>query len=359
MSSDVNEAASASVAPRPPAKRKIAPRLPREAPLRERAKRVVVRLVQGLYYHDALVAAPAMAFHFFLSLVPLLVFLGWVVGSLVRAKGAAAVLAPFFDHIPQTSLAVIEGELERLGGAGANMAPVAVAGFLWLAAGGVHGAMNTLESVVGAERRPWWKKRLMATAWVVGSLLAVTACSWGLIAFDTAMYGKSEASQPHRVAEDGRRALRAMDARAESPKDGTGLEATRTRAAQADPRSVASRAGKLRRRSIRLLRSTGQRVLAVLFSSALTAAALALFYRFAVSHPREIKRRVWPGAWLAVAVWLVVSWGFGAYVSSLAGYAVFYGSLATVAVLLVWFWLTSLAILVGAELNAQLEGMRE
>jgi len=58
-------------------------------------------------------------------------------------------------------------------------------------------------------------------------------------------------------------------------------------------------------------------------------------------------------------VWLVISSVFGLYVKSLAEYAVFYGSLAAVAVLLVWLWLTSLAILVGAELNAQLEGLRD
>jgi membrane protein len=72
-----------------------------------------------------------------------------------------------------------------------------------------------------------------------------------------------------------------------------------------------------------------------------------------------VKRRVLPGAVAAVALWMVISWAFGVYVSSLAEYAVFYGSLAAVAVLLVWLWLTSFAILVGAELNAQLEGLRD
>ena len=40
-------------------------------------------------------------------------------------------------------------------------------------------------------------------------------------------------------------------------------------------------------------------------------------------------------------------------------YAVYYGSLATVAVILLWLYLTSLALVVGAEVNAQLEGVRE
>ena len=88
-------------------------------------------------------------------------------------------------------------------------------------------------------------------------------------------------------------------------------------------------------------------------------AALAAFYRFSVKHSARVARRVVPGAGLAVMLWLVASWAFGLYVSTLADYAAFYGSLAAVAVLLVWLWLTSFAILVGAELNAQLEGLRD
>ena len=76
-------------------------------------------------------------------------------------------------------------------------------------------------------------------------------------------------------------------------------------------------------------------------------------------HPPGVVRRAWPGAIVALTAWLVVSWGFGVYVTSLGRYALFYGSLATVAVLLVWFYLTSWALLIGAELNAQLEGLRD
>jgi membrane protein len=86
-------------------------------------------------------------------------------------------------------------------------------------------------------------------------------------------------------------------------------------------------------------------------------AVLAAFYRYGVEHPAGVRRRAWPGALVAVLAWLVVSWGFGNYVISLGKYAVYYGSLAAVAVLLVWLWLTSLALLLGAEVNAQLEGV--
>jgi membrane protein len=87
--------------------------------------------------------------------------------------------------------------------------------------------------------------------------------------------------------------------------------------------------------------------------------ALAAFYWLSVERPKHVKRRVWPGAVVAMVLWMSMSWGFGSYVSSLGTYTVYYGSLAAVAVLLVWFWLSSLVFLVGAELNAQLEGVRD
>ena len=83
-------------------------------------------------------------------------------------------------------------------------------------------------------------------------------------------------------------------------------------------------------------------------------ALLAGFYRYAVELAPSRGHRVWPGVFCAVGCWLLVSWVFGAYVVSIADYALFYGSLAAVAVLLVWLYLTSLSIVVGAELNAQL-----
>ena len=51
---------------------------------------------------------------------------------------------------------------------------------------------------------------------------------------------------------------------------------------------------------------------------------------------------------LSVALWVVVSWGFGVYIQTLTSYTVYYGSLAVVAVLLVWLWLISIAMLIGA-----------
>jgi membrane protein len=62
-----------------------------------------------------------------------------------------------------------------------------------------------------------------------------------------------------------------------------------------------------------------------------------------------------PGAVLATALWLVASLGFKLYVTNFADYNATYGSLGGVIMLMLWFYLTGLAILVGAEMNAEIE----
>jgi len=65
-----------------------------------------------------------------------------------------------------------------------------------------------------------------------------------------------------------------------------------------------------------------------------------------------------PGGVVAVLSWLLVSGAFAIYVSQFASYNKTYGALAGVVVFLVWLWLTNLAILFGAELDAELERSR-
>jgi membrane protein len=64
---------------------------------------------------------------------------------------------------------------------------------------------------------------------------------------------------------------------------------------------------------------------------------------------------VTPGAVLALAAWIAASLMFALYVSNFASYDKTYGTLAGVVVFLVWLWITNMAILLGAELNAEVE----
>ncbi|GAA5029467.1 YihY/virulence factor BrkB family protein [Terrabacter aeriphilus] len=69
-------------------------------------------------------------------------------------------------------------------------------------------------------------------------------------------------------------------------------------------------------------------------------------------------RWVSPGGVIAVLLWLVVSAVFAVYVATFSSYDKTYGSLAGVVVFLVWLWLTNIAILLGAEVNAELDRSR-
>jgi membrane protein len=70
-------------------------------------------------------------------------------------------------------------------------------------------------------------------------------------------------------------------------------------------------------------------------------------------------RWVSPGSVLAVVVWVVASAAFAFYVANFGSYNKTYGALAGVIVFLVWMWITNLAVLLGAEVNAETERARE
>jgi membrane protein len=70
-------------------------------------------------------------------------------------------------------------------------------------------------------------------------------------------------------------------------------------------------------------------------------------------------RWVTPGAIVAVIAWIIASAAFGIYVASFSSYNKTYGSLGAIVIFLVWLWLTNLAILFGAELNAEIERGRQ
>jgi membrane protein len=62
-----------------------------------------------------------------------------------------------------------------------------------------------------------------------------------------------------------------------------------------------------------------------------------------------------PGGLFAVAVWIIASGAFALYVASFSSYNKTYGALAAVIVFLVWLWISNIAVLLGAEFNAEIE----
>jgi len=87
---------------------------------------------------------------------------------------------------------------------------------------------------------------------------------------------------------------------------------------------------------------------------ALVATAIALVYYFA---PDAEQDWVWitPGSVLATALWVIISLGFKLYLARFGSYNETYGAIGGVMVLMLWFYLSSIAVLLGAELNAEIE----
>ncbi|MEA2750182.1 MAG: rane protein [Myxococcales bacterium] len=275
--------------------------------------RLTRKVVQGLFIHHAFDHAATMAFYFFLGMIPLLVFVGLLVGNVVQREGAEELAAPLYRAMPRAASQLLQHELYEIADANAgSIAPLSIAGFMWLTTNGVHNLMDVFEILVGAQPRTWFRQRLIAVMWVAGTLVAIAVSTWGLLWINGAASGLTARHLPalfHGASE--------------------------------------------------FLFQGWRRFGILLVFVAMMSVGLAIFYRTAVRHPPGVQRKVWTGTFVALTLWALVSWGFGTYVRTIAHYAVFYGSLATVAVILLWLYLTSLALVVGAEVNAILEGMRD
>jgi membrane protein len=94
----------------------------------------------------------------------------------------------------------------------------------------------------------------------------------------------------------------------------------------------------------------------VLLVGLLTAFAVLLYLGPDVDHPKW--QFLTPGALLAAVMWIAASGLFAVYTSMFGSYNKTWGSLSAVIVTLVWLWLSSLALLFGAEVNAETERSR-
>ena len=97
------------------------------------------------------------------------------------------------------------------------------------------------------------------------------------------------------------------------------------------------------------------KVLAYLLLGALAAAAAATLYRYGPSRAKAKWTWITPGSVFFAIGWVVLTLGFGFYVSRFGKYDVTYGSLGGVIVLVTWLYLSSFILLYGAEFNSEIE----
>jgi membrane protein len=265
--------------------------------------RFVLAVWRDLMKMSFLRIASAIAFDLFLALVPLLAFAGWVLGALLKQSEATLrVVSGVLDLAPGEAREMLVSGFLR---SGVIIGPAALIGALWIASGAFHTMVDLFETVARGEPaflRPVARLALLS---VFASVLAL-----GITGF----VGVTVSGGPELLLE------------------------------------------RLFKRSSSAL-GAGAPAIAFVVAGASCVSALALFYRFAVRRP-GVKRTVWPGAVLAVLAGGAVSWAFAYYARAIARFALFYGSLAAVAIVLFWLWLCAIVLLVGAAVNTELEERR-
>jgi membrane protein len=84
--------------------------------------------------------------------------------------------------------------------------------------------------------------------------------------------------------------------------------------------------------------------------------ALMLLYRYGPApRPLGAERYLWPGSLLATLLLILVSWGLSQWVEHISNYALIYGAFGSIVVVLLWFYLSTIALVLGGFINAELE----
>jgi membrane protein len=257
---------------------------------------------------DMLDWAAALTYYSVLSIFPSIVVLTAVVG-LIGESATQPLLENIRQIAPGQTSDTIAGILKELEGSGSIAGPVAIFGLLsalWAASGYIGGFMRASNAIYEIEEgRPMWKTLPLR----VGLTLAMVILL-GVSAIGVVLTGGI----------------------AEQVGDLIGLGDT----------------------GVLIWNIAKWPVLALLISL-----AIALLYWASpnVRHPGF--RWLTPGSTIAVLLWVIASAGFAFYVANFASYNKVYGSLAGVVVFLIWLWISNLAVLLGAEFDAELARARQ
>lgn len=263
------------------------------------ARRLLRAVFLGLYRTNATTVASAMAFQFFLALLPIVGLATWLGSHLaLEYRDLLYLYSASLDLAPAEAQRLLR---DHVGDFSTTTAPLAIVGAVWLASGGFHGMLTAFEETHRGEPRSYLYRRGVALASVGGLLLSVCAGATISVALGA-------------IPDWLRRNL------------GANLPA----------------AGLL------------EQVISVVLTLGMLVALLAFFFRIGIQSPYALRRTL-PGSLLAISLCAAASYGFALYVRTLSRYAVYYGGLAAVVIVLVWLWLCSLALLIGVELNTQLE----
>jgi membrane protein len=268
-------------------------------------KALAKRVWKEIQQDEVFGRAAQLSYYFLLALFPLLIFLTSVIGLVIGAESTIRenLFAYLAQVMPPAAFQLVESTMQEVAVASSGgKISFGILAALWAASNGMGAITEALNVAYDVkESRPWWKQRIAAIGLTLAlSLLIISALvvvlSGGKIA-------------------DGIAANFALGA-------------------------VFTLTWKILQWPI---------VLATMLF------AFAIIYYFAP----DVRDQKWvwitPGAAVGVALWLLVSFAFRLYLGFFNSYSKTYGSLGAVIILMLWLYFTGLAVLIGGELNAEIE----
>jgi membrane protein len=263
---------------------------------------VLKRTVAGVNEDNCLGLAAQLAYYGILALFPALIFLVALLGYMPIEGIMPELLASLSQVAPQELIVLLRSQLDDIvGGDNAGLLTVGILGALWsssIATVAIIDALNRAYHV--SEWRPWWRRRLVA----IGLTLALVV--FIVVSFALVLVGPTAATW------------------------------------------VAAWVG--------LAPVVGQLWPIVRWPLMVSCIVLGvnLVYYFA---PNRHASWTWitPGALLATVLWLAASFGFKFYITHLADYSATYGTIGGAIVTMLWFYVSGLTVLIGAELNGTIE----
>jgi membrane protein len=263
---------------------------------------LVKRTIAEVNDDNCLGLAAQLAFYFFLALFPALLFLVALLGYLPVDRSLAIMLSALASIAPEELLVLLRDQIAELrAGRHGTLLTFGVAGALWSSSAAMVAIIDALNRAYDVtEVRPWWKRRFLAI------VLTIAMATFIVTALATVMAGPDVVTWVARAF---------------------GLST-----------ELSWLWGLVRWPLIVLLVVLG----------------IDLVYHFAPNLKRDW---AWltPGSVLATALWIASSFAFKLYVANFADFNATHGAIGGVIVILLWFYVSSLAILVGAELNGVIE----
>ena len=263
---------------------------------------VAQRTYDKVLTDDCLGRAAQLAYYFLFALFPFLLFLVTLLGYIPVPDLLDHIMSLLAHALPRETLTLVQDNVHSLvtqprGG----LLSFGIIAALWTSSSAITAIMAGLNRAYGVEEnRPWWKVRITALLLTLGSSLFVIAATVLLI------FG---------------------------PQLGTWLA---TSVGLGDVFAAAWNVARW-----------------VIILGCLIVALAALYY-FAPDVQQQW-RWITPGSVCAVIGWILASLGFAYYVNNFGSYNATYGSIGAVIVLLTWMYATGFFILVGGELNSEIE----